>query len=242
MPSLLRHHLENHDASSAIGLSHQYKGLSYFPHALEILLHNVLDDEVDSPPPAGEALLPSVVSFLSCFPDYLDIIVQCTRKTEIRSWRTLFAHLPPPRELFEEALDRGLLKTAGGYLIVMHTLEEFDASSEQCVRLLQLAKQAEDWDLCKELARFLMAMDTSGDTLRQAMTWIDLGVRTPTASANGRSSGAPHLKIPQRSASIASQGARNASRKSHHNRSQSSSPLAMSSHVDTVDCFSGPAR
>lgn len=46
----------------------------------------------------------------------------------------------------------------------MHTLEEASDSMEQCVRLLQLASSRGDWELCSELARFLMAMDEWGDS------------------------------------------------------------------------------
>lgn len=134
----------------------------------------VLDDEVDVNVNTEASLMPSVVSFLSHFPDYLDIVVQCTRKTEVPSWRTLFAYLPPPQQLFEDSLEKGLLKTAGGYLLVLHTFQELDTSSEQCIKLLQKAREAGDWDLCKELARFLMALDASGDTLREALKRIDL--------------------------------------------------------------------
>ncbi len=67
-----------------------------------------------------------------------------------------------------------MLKTAGGYLLVLHTFEEMETSSEQCVRLLQRAKEAGDWDLCKELARFLMALDESGDTLKLSLERMGL--------------------------------------------------------------------
>ena len=174
LPLVLRRHLTYLDPSAASSLAHRYQQLPYFSHALEILLHTVLDDEVDKPPDPESALLPSVISFLSYFPDYLDILVQCTRKTEVRSWRTLFNNLPPPLELFEASLEKGMLKTAGGYLLVLQTFEESDRSSEQCVRLLQRAQQAGDWELCKELARFLMALDTSGDTLREAMERMNI--------------------------------------------------------------------
>lgn len=155
-------------------LAQQYQSLEYFAHSLEILLHNVLDEEVDTSPPPETALLPGVLSFLSSFPQYLDIVVQCTRKTEVRSWRTLFAYLPPPQELFEESLQRGSLKTAGGYLLILHTFEELSSSSEQLVRLLSRAKDEEDWELCKELARFLTALDESGATLREALEMVNL--------------------------------------------------------------------
>jgi hypothetical protein len=161
-------------------LSHHYQRLLYFPHALEILLHEVLDDEVDTSPPPEQALLPSVISFLSSFPQYLDIVVQCTRKTEVRSWRTLFSHLPQPEELFEESLQRGNLKTAGGYLLVLHEFEELSPTGDQVIRLLQQAKSEQDWDLCKELARFLMALDQSGETLRRTLELVEL--KSPSAA------------------------------------------------------------
>ena len=184
LPQILRRYLTSFDSAAASSLSLRYHQLPYFSHALEILLHTVLDDEVDSPPSPEDALLPSVISFLSSFPDYLDILVQCTRKTEVRSWHTLFAHLPPAQDLFEASLEKNLLKTAGGYLLVLHTFEDLDSSSRQCMRLLQRAKEASDWELCKELARFLMALDTSGDTLRNALAKIDLALPATSASAS----------------------------------------------------------
>ena len=120
-----------------------------------------------------------MLPFLSSFPQYLDIVVQCTRKTEVRSWRTLFSNLPPPEELFEESLQKGNLKTAGGYLLVLHTFEELKTTGDQVVRLLQRAKDEQDWELCKELARFLMALDESGATLKSTLELVQL--RTPSA-------------------------------------------------------------
>ncbi|KAI9894298.1 MAG: hypothetical protein M1814_003054 [Vezdaea aestivalis] len=174
LPYILSHHLSTLDSASALHLSHHYQDLSYFAHALEVLLHNALDEEVDHGGPTENRLLPTVLSFLSSFPQYLDILVQCTRKTEVRSWRTLFGYLPPPRELFEEALQRGALKTAGGYLLVLHTFEDMGTSSEQSIRLLARAKEENDWELSKELARFLLAMDASGEFLRNALREVNL--------------------------------------------------------------------
>lgn len=67
----------------------------------------------------------------------------------------------------------------------MHTFEELEPGSEQCIRLLHKAKKAGDWELCKELARFLMALDESGDTLREAVGTLDLEP-PPTPFVNGR--------------------------------------------------------
>jgi len=211
-------------------LTHQYQDLEYFAHALEILLHNVLDEEVDSAPSPETALLPGVLSFLSSFSQYLDIVVQCTRKTEVRSWRTLFSYLPPPAELFEESLQRGSLKTAGGYLLVLHTFEELSSSSEQLVRLLARAKSEEDWELCKELARFLTALDESGATLRKALEMVDL--RSPRGEQTGGSFlfEGSRLKVP-RSGKNGSPGTYNGPSNGYDRRSRSSSRSPTSSPV-----------
>ncbi|KAH6657471.1 RIC1-domain-containing protein [Truncatella angustata] len=176
LPEVLRFHLTTNNSLGALKLAQNYQDLEYFAHGLEILLHHVLDEEVDSAPAPEAAILPRVLSLLSSFKQYLDIVVQCTRKTEVRSWRTLFAYLPPPGELFEESLQRGSLKTAGGYLLILHTFEELGQASEQSVRLFSRAIREEDWELCKELARFLAAMDESGETLREAMQLVNLRV------------------------------------------------------------------
>ena len=46
------------------------------------------------------------------------------------------------------------------------------------MRLLRRAREANDWELSKELARFLLALDTSGDTLRDALAHIGLSLST----------------------------------------------------------------
>ncbi|KAK6539739.1 hypothetical protein TWF694_009939 [Orbilia ellipsospora] len=171
---LLRHHLQNRDEAAAIGLAKQYEGVSYFEHALEVLLHDVLDDEADTQPEQEVAVLPLVVRFLSNFPEYLNVIVQCTRKTEVASWSHLYSVVGSPQVLFEESLSRGLLKTAGGYLLILHNMEKLSSSSQDMVRLFSRAVAEEDWDLCKELARFLTALDNSGKTLKEALELVEL--------------------------------------------------------------------
>jgi RAB6A-GEF complex partner protein 1 len=68
---------------------------------------------------------------------------------------------------------------------VLHNFEELDPGSQQCIRLLHKAKQAGEWELCKELARFLMALDESGETLRDAMKRLEMEP-PPTPHINGR--------------------------------------------------------
>ncbi|KAL2137088.1 hypothetical protein VTI74DRAFT_9694 [Chaetomium olivicolor] len=212
LPDILRSYLTVNKPGDALRLAQHYEHLEYFAHALEVLLHHVLDEEVDAnPTPAPEdAILPRVLSLLSSFKQYLDIVVQCTRKTEVRSWRTLFAYLPPPQELFEESLQRGSLKTAGGYLLILHTFDELATASEQSVRLLSRAMREEDWDLCKELARFLAALDETGDTLREAMDLVKARMSQGADADEGpaRNGYMPGLEIPSAGAypSIAAGG------------------------------------
>lgn len=177
LPDVLRFYLRQNRTAEAATLANQYRDLEYFAHGLEMLLHRVLDEEVDTSPSPNEAVLPRVLSLLSSFREYLDVVLQCTRKTEVRQWKTLFAYLPPPQELFEESLQRGSLKTAGGYLIVLHTLEELQSATEQSVRLLTRAMNEGDWDLCKELARFLAAMDDSGEVLQEVMRLVNASIK-----------------------------------------------------------------
>jgi len=192
LPYALRYRLlEANDTAGAFALAHQYQNLSYFPHALEILLHIVLDDEPDrrknkTSASPGPLPLPAVLSFLQMAltpENYLATIVQCVRKTEFSYWQYLFAHLPSPETMFEQAILLNDLKTASGYLIVIQTFEEEqegevdkirDAENrrrfeEQIVRLMHLARSKDDFELCSELARFMIGIDPRGDTLRRVI-------------------------------------------------------------------------
>ena len=60
----------------------------------------------------------------------LDVVVGCTRKTELKLWRYLFRYAGRPKDLFEQCMERGMLKSAGGYLLVLHTLEQLRESSQ----------------------------------------------------------------------------------------------------------------
>ncbi|GAB7325253.1 hypothetical protein MBLNU13_g09317t1 [Cladosporium sp. NU13] len=194
---ILRHHLAEYNSPAALHLASSYQKLPYFAHALEVLLHDVLDYEVDNPPsPPETALLPATVSFLSSFTSYLDVIVNCTRKTELRSWQTLFSNLPPVITFFEQSLAQSKLKTAAGYLLVLHAFESESFQVHDFARLLRMAASAQDWDLCRELARFLVGIDATGNILRTVLTEADLeggglanGHGTPSPAENGRPRG-----------------------------------------------------
>lgn len=75
----------------------------------------------------------------------------------------------------------GDLKIAGGYLLVLHSLSEMQSTSPQVIRLLRKAMERGEWELCKELARFLMALDETGATLREALALVEMP-GTPSSS------------------------------------------------------------
>lgn len=177
---VLRFHLDHSQLREAVQFATHYQHLVFFAHALEILLYTVLESEVEPEPAADGApsivvttektLLASVIEFLDYFDDCLEVVVGCARKTEVTRWRRLFDIVGNPKALFETCIRLDRLKTAGSYLLVLHNLEQLDETNEDAIRLLKKAKDARDWDLCRQLLRFLRSIDDSGNSLRSALT------------------------------------------------------------------------
>ncbi|PWN53330.1 RIC1-domain-containing protein [Violaceomyces palustris] len=244
---ILRNYLEDGHLEEAVFFASYYQSLVYFAHALEILLHAVLEDEADaglgeveyarsesgsvlskersasslladvedegedgeeegtaqrddgdtsstpkvrsnghlfppnsaresSQPASGRssrskmrAILPLVVDFLDHFDESLQVVVGCARKTEVARWGYLFDVVGKPIDLFEKCLAAKEYKTAGSYLLVLHNLEPLEESTAHTVRLLRLAVEMNDWNLCKDLLRFVKSIDESGHALREAI-------------------------------------------------------------------------
>jgi hypothetical protein len=133
LPQFMRYHLSQSGPGSAplhraLIFAANYASIVYFAHSLEILLHSVLEDDVDN---GTEAIasgkpLQDVIEFLDHFPEALDVVVGCARKTEVDRWERLFAVVGSPRELFERCLTLGYWRTAASYLLVLQNQEELD--------------------------------------------------------------------------------------------------------------------
>lgn len=102
----------------ALRFANEFKDLSYFGHALEILLHLALENDYSSKkqhragkPDRFRILagsnslilkeLACVVRFLENFPLYLDIIVNCARKSEVSLWEFFFSVVGDTKLLFK---------------------------------------------------------------------------------------------------------------------------------------------
>ncbi len=68
---------------------------------------------------------------------------------------------------------------------MLHTFDELATASEQSVRLLSRAMREADWELCKELARFLAALDDTGATLKEALRMANAVPAQPDGDGDG---------------------------------------------------------
>ncbi|XP_037935296.1 guanine nucleotide exchange factor subunit Rich [Teleopsis dalmanni] len=156
---ILRQLIKRNLGYSAWEIAKSCRSLPYFPHSLELLLHEVLEDEATSKEPIPDALLPSILDFIREFPVYLQTIVQCARKTEIALWPYLFAKAGKPKDLFQQCLQSEELDTAASYLIILQNMEPSHVSKNHATQLLDIALQNGKWELAKDLIRFLKAID-----------------------------------------------------------------------------------
>lgn len=146
--------------------------LPYFPHSMELLLHEVLEQEATSKDPIPDALLPSVVEFIKEFPCYLQTIVNTARKTEIALWPYLFNAAGKPRELFKQCLTNNQLYSATNYLIILQNFESSTISKQCTLVLLDAALEQKNWTLSQELVRFLKAIEPNDSESLNSSTQV----------------------------------------------------------------------
>eukprot|EP00047_Mylnosiga_fluctuans_P022265 m.116876 g.116876 ORF g.116876 m.116876 type:complete len:1191 (-) comp9194_c0_seq3:58-3630(-) len=157
---LLRRSLDNHALQLARACTH----LSYFSHVLELMLHEVLEEEAvnDIAIVREDALLPRIVAFIAHFPVFREVVVHCARKTEVAKWSYLFAVLPSPTDLFEKCVADRMFDTAASFLVIMQTIEDPDRARAHAIALLHTVLDTRRWDLARDILRFLQ-VSADGD-------------------------------------------------------------------------------
>ncbi|XP_048201934.1 guanine nucleotide exchange factor subunit RIC1 isoform X4 [Perognathus longimembris pacificus] len=177
---ILRQLLVRNLGEQALLLAQSCAALPYFPHVLELMLHEVLEEEATSREPIPDPLLPTVAKFITEFPLFLQTVVHCARKTEYALWNYLFAAVGNPKDLFEECLMAQDLDTAASYLIILQNMEVPAVSRQHATLLFNTALEQGKWDLCRHMIRFLKAIG-SGDS--------ETPPSTPTAQEPSSSGG-----------------------------------------------------
>eukprot|EP01135_Chromosphaera_perkinsii_P000089 Nk52_evm40s24 gene=Nk52_evmTU40s24 len=166
---LLRQLITRRKEEFALEIARQCSELPYFNHSLELILHVVLENEAELGLGfRSDAILPRIISFIRQFPQFLEVIAHCARKTEVALWDYLFSIVGDPKILFKQCLEENRLDTAASYLIILQSLEPSSVSRQDATILLEASLESDAWKLSKELIRFLGAIAHDGFDLPSA--------------------------------------------------------------------------
>ncbi|KAJ2741157.1 WD40 repeat protein [Coemansia sp. BCRC 34301] len=177
--NILDHMLSDGAEQDALMYAACFEHLQFFPHAMEILLHEVLEREMDrfqhqrQQLATGDddgAVLPRVVALLENFSAFHEIVVHCARKTEAAFWSHLFACVGGPEKFFRQCLNNHELETATQSLIILQTLEPASVNEDNILALLGKVVAAQNSDLGLEILRFLKMTAESDPTMRRLLT------------------------------------------------------------------------
>ncbi|XP_066924584.1 guanine nucleotide exchange factor subunit RIC1-like [Clytia hemisphaerica] len=158
LPQILRQLLRRNLGVHALDIARSCTNLPYFTHVLELMLHQVLEQEATASKPIPDPLLPRIVAFIQEFPQFLETVCHCARKTEIALWPHLFSTVGNPIELFKSCHTTGKLATAASYLLIIQSLESPAVSRQHATLLLETVLDKHNWSLAKDLVRFLRAI------------------------------------------------------------------------------------
>eukprot|EP00049_Salpingoeca_infusionum_P011998 m.212303 g.212303 ORF g.212303 m.212303 type:complete len:1469 (+) comp15075_c2_seq2:145-4551(+) len=163
MHSILRQLLRRGLQETASRIAQSLTGLPYFPHVLELLLHVVLEDEALAKLELEDCIMPKVIAFLKQYPEYLDVVVHCTRKTEVFKWQYLFQFVGHPEDLFQQCIVEERFETAASCLMVMQALQPPQTTRQQAINLLDITLSRRLWTLSNDIVRFFQATASEHD-------------------------------------------------------------------------------
>ena len=155
---ILKQLLKRNLTSHAMRITYSCADLSHFDYILEHLIHTVLEEEAAQGSPTANALLPNVIELIRPFPNFIKIVGECARKTEIAVWTYLFGAAGKPKELFELAMEKGNLEIAANYLLIVETIEQPAVAYRLVRRILNACLESSNWPLCLNLINFIKSI------------------------------------------------------------------------------------
>ena len=155
---ILKQLLKRNLISHAMRITYSCADLPHFDYILEHLIHTVLEEEAAQGAPTKNALLPNVIELIRPFPNFIKIVGECARKTEIAVWTYLFGAAGKPKELFESAMEKGYLEIAANYLLIVETIEQPAVAYKLVRRILNACIESSNWALCINLINFIKSI------------------------------------------------------------------------------------